>query len=180
MNKTIVPLLVALVVATNHCLASASDSKTLPAKLDVVPGYAGIPFGAPFPSSRFQLEENRGAVKVYTKKGQHLQMGPASLDAVLYYAFQGKFYGVAFHTKDGEDSMELGNVLTSAFGKGKKESQGGPSISWSGNKVGLLYEVNTSTGEGNAFLFDESIHDSVLSEQAASAQSAALKLIQGN
>ena len=180
MRQHIAPLLVALLVAASHCTASATENKALPASPDAVSGYAGIHFGAPFPASSFQLEENRGAVKVFTKKGQCLQLGPASLDAVLYYTFQGKFYGVAFHTKDGEDSMELGNVLANAFGRGKKENHDGPSINWSGKNVGVIYEVNTSTGEGNAFLFDESIHDAVLGEQSASAQSAALKLIQGN
>ena len=178
MRQHIAPIVVALLVAASHC--TAAETKALPANPDAVTGYAGIRFGAPFPASRFQLEANRGAVKVYTKKGQCLQMGPASLDAVLYYSYQGKFYGVAFHTKDGEDSMGLGNVLADAFGKGKKENQGGPSISWSGKNVGVLYEVNTSTGEGNEFIFDESIHDAVIGEQSSSAQTAALKLIQGN
>jgi hypothetical protein len=149
------------------------------ANLDKVPGFGGMAFGAEFPAKGYELEQDRGALKLYKKTGEKLLVGPALLETVLYYVFEGKFYGVAFHTDDGQDSLALKSILINAFGMGENSSDEGPTTVWISKKNGALFDLNTSTGDGSAFLFDMKLHDACLAEQSASAKAAAQQLIQG-
>ncbi len=149
------------------------------ANLDKVPGFGGVAFGAEFPTKGFKLEQDRGALKLYKKTGETLLVGPALMEAVIYYVFEGKFYGVAFHTNDGQDSLALKNILVNAFGTGENSTDEGPGTVWIAKKNGALFDLNQSTGDGSAFLFDLKIHDAVLAGQSASEKAAAQQLIQG-
>lgn len=149
------------------------------ANLDKVPGFGGVEFGAAFSTEGFEVEQDRGALKIYRKSGEKLLMGPALLETILYYVFEGKFYGVAFHTNDGQDSLSLKSVLINAFGFGENSADEGPATVWLGKKNGALFDLNTSTGDGSAFLFDMKLHDACLAEQSASAKTASQQLIQG-
>jgi hypothetical protein len=172
-------LLSAAFLVSSIASVTASDNKAGLANLNKVTSYGGMNFGSKFPAWRFQIEQDRGELKIYRKTGQNHLMGPVHLEEVLYYAFQGKFYGVAFHTDDGENSALLHTILVDAFGAGKKESHGGASMNWSGDKIGLIFDENYSTGQANAFLFDERLHEACLAYQESAAQDAALSLIQG-
>lgn len=149
------------------------------ANLDKVPGFGGVLFGAEFPTKGFEAEQDRGALKIYKKVGEKLLVGPALLEDVLYYVFNGKFYGVALHTNDGQDSLALKSILINAFGMGENSADGGPTTVWVSKKNGALFDLNTSTGDGSAFVFDMKLHDACLAEQSASAKAAAQQLIQG-
>ncbi|MEI8292489.1 MAG: hypothetical protein WCG66_00715 [bacterium] len=147
--------------------------------LDKMPGFEGISFGADFPAKDFKLEQDRGALKIYRKSHDKILMGPALLEAVLYYVFEGKFYGVALHTDDGQDSLALKGILVNAFGTGVDSEDNGPSTIWMAKDRGALFDLNTSTGEGSAFIFDHKLHNACLAEQSQASQSAAKQLIQG-
>ncbi|HEY5793028.1 MAG TPA: hypothetical protein VIS74_07005 [Chthoniobacterales bacterium] len=151
------------------------------AKLDAVPGYGGIAFGGEIAKSKdsLVLEQDRGPLKIYKKKGETLLLGPALLETVLYYFYEGKLYGVAFHTNDGQDSVNLKSILHSAFGPGVNSAEGGPSTIWLGKKVGALFELNTSTGDASAFLFDQAAHDAYLKYESDAGQKAAELLLKG-
>lgn len=151
------------------------------AKLDAVPGFRGLAFGTDFATVKkgFEVEQDRGPLVIYKKSGEKLALGPVLLETVLYYVFEGKFYGVALHTNDGQDSLNLQSVLIAAFGPGKTSAQSGPGMLWLGRKVGAIFEVNTSTGDGNAFLFDQSLHDAYLKSESAAAAKAASALLKG-
>ena len=157
--------------------AEADAAKTL--IVDEVPGYGGVKFGATLPDSGFTLEQDRGKVKIYVKKGETLLMGPALLETVLYYVLDGKLYAVAFHTNDGQDSLALKSVFINGFGQGEDSKDGSPTTVWIGKKNGLIFDLNTSTGDGSAFLFDHKLHDLYLADQSDTAKAAAQKLIQG-
>ncbi len=147
--------------------------------LEKLTGFGGMKFGEEFVAKGFDVEQDRGALKIYRKPGEKLLMGPAMLETVLYYVFDGKFYGVAFHTNDGQDSMSLKSILINAFGFGENEADGGPSTVWLSKTNGAIFDLNQSTGDGSAFLFDMKLHDACLAEQSASAKSAAAQLIEG-
>ena len=136
-------------------------------------------FGAGFSAKGFKLEQDRGALKLYKKTGEKLLFGPALLETVIYYVFEGKFYGVAFHTNDGEDSLALKNILIDAFGTGENSTDEGPGTIWIAKKNGALFDLNQSNGDGCVFLFDLKLHDACLTDQAAAEQAAAKQLIQG-
>lgn len=147
--------------------------------LDKVPGYGGLKFGADFSTKGFKLEQDRGALKLYKKTDEKLLIGPAVLEAVIYHVYDGKLYGVAFHTNDGQDSLALKSILINAFGTGQNSADDGPSTIWLAKKNGVLFDINQSNGDGSVFLFDQKLHDAVLADQAAAAQAAAQQLIQG-
>jgi hypothetical protein len=147
--------------------------------LDKVPGYGGLEFGAEFAKKGFVIEQDRGALKIYKKTGEKLLLGPAMLETILYYVYEGKLYGIAFHTNDGQDSLALKDILINAFGTGENSADEGPSTVWIAKKNGALFDLNPTTGDSSVFLFDLKIHDTVLAAQDASAKSAAQQLIQG-
>lgn len=149
------------------------------AKLDGVPGFGGIAFGAEFSAKGFEIEQDRGSLKLYKKTGGKNALGPVLLETIIYYVFEGKFYGVAFHTNDGQDTLNLMSLLESAFGPGQSSAEEGPSTIWIGKKVGVLSEINTATGDGNAFLFDVALHDAFLKYESEAVQKAAAKLLKG-
>ena len=147
--------------------------------LDKVPGYGGVAFGATFSTKGFKLEQDRGALKLYKKTGEKLLFGPAILETVLYYVFDGKFYGVAFHTNDGQDSLALKNILIDAFGTGENSTDEGPGTIWIAKKNGALFDLNQSNGDASVFIFDLKLHDACLADQTAAEQATAKQLIQG-
>jgi hypothetical protein len=150
------------------------------AALDGLKGYGGLTFGSDASASKdLEIEQDRGPLKIYKKKGEKLQLGPVLLDTVLYYFYDGKLYGVALHTDDGQDSLNLKNVLTFAFGAGQDSADGGPSTVWMGKTNGALFELNTSSGEASAFLFDIKAHDAFLKYESEAAQKAASQLVKG-
>jgi hypothetical protein len=156
-----------------------ADNQAKLASLDKMPGYAGIAFGADFQAKDFEIEQDRGALKIYRQSEEPVLIGPALVNDVLFHVFEGKFYGVAFHTNDGQDSLALKGVLVNAFGTGTDAADYGPSTIWIGKDRGALFDLNTATGEGSAFIFDHTLHNKVLTQQSKASQSAAQQLIQG-
>lgn len=159
---------------------SKEDSPTNIVQLDAVKGYGGLAFGSDFSSAKdLEVEQDRGPLKIYKKKGEKLMIGPALLETILYYYYEGKLYGVAFHTNDGQDTLNLKGIFAFAFGDGQDSDDSGPSTIWIGKKNGALFDVNTSTGDGSAFLFDIKLHDAYLKYETEAAQKAASQLIKG-
>ena len=159
---------------------SKEDSPTNIAQLDAVKGYGGLAFGSDFSSAKnLVLEQDRGPLKLYKKKDEKLVIGPVLLETILYYYFEGKLYGVAFHTNDGQDTLNLKGIFAFAFGEGQDSDDSGPSTIWIGKKNGALFDVNTSTGDGSAFLFDHKLNDACLKYETEASQKAAEQLIKG-
>lgn len=156
-----------------------ADNQAKLANLDKMPGYLGIAFGGAFSGEGFEIEQDRGALKIYRQSEEPTLIGPALVKDVLFHVFEGKFYGVAFHTNDGQDSLALKGVLVNAFGTGTDAADYGPSTIWIGKDRGALFDLNTATGEGSVFIFDHTLHNKVLTEQSKASQSAAQQLIQG-
>jgi hypothetical protein len=87
-------------VSTSGSLGKQPNQKPAapeqPTKLDATTGFRGQNFGTSF--SDFQgltLEKDEGDLKLYTKKDENLQLGPAKLETVVYHFFQDKFFAVS-------------------------------------------------------------------------------------
>jgi len=159
---------------------SKEDSPTNFAQLDAVKGYGGLAFNSDFSAAKdLVVEQDRGPLKIYKKKGEKLIIGSALLETILYYYYEGKLYGVAFHTNDGQDTLNLKSIFAFAFGDGQDSDDSGPSTIWIGKKNGALFDVNTSTGDGSGFIFDHKLHDAYLKYETEAAQKAAGQLIKG-
>lgn len=161
--------------------AQQKDEAEYLAKLDAVPGFGGITFGADLGSFKkdLKVEQDRGPLVIYKKDDANLKFGSALLDEVLYYFYEGKFYGVAFHTDDGQDTLALKEVFQFAFGPGQSPGDSAPTTVWIGKKNGAIFDINLSSGEGSAFIFDQKIHDQYLKYQSEAAEKAAAALLKG-
>ena len=184
--------LLSLSLAAAGCVTSialAQDDPSKPTKdnpptnfaaVDGLKGFGGLAFGSDFSAAKdLEIEQDRGALKIYKKKGEKLLFGPALLETVLYYYYEGKLYGVALHTEDGQDSIALKTILHYAFGQGQESADEGPSTIWIAKKNGVLFDLNTSSGEASAFLFDIKAHDAYLKYESEAAEKAASQLVKG-
>ena len=165
---------------------SQQDSKALAeaqaaglAKLDGVKGYGGLEFGSEFSKAKDQLviEQDRGPLKLYKKKKENLLIGTALMETILYYYYEDKLLGIPFPTPHRQDSLALKSVFHTAFGPGEDSVDDGPSTIWIGKKVGALFDLNPSTGESSAFVFDHKIHDAYLNYENTANQKAADQLL---
>ena len=149
--------------------------------MDAIPGYGGITFGTELAKVKdsLVLEQDRGALKIYKQKTPTLTLGPVILETVLFYFYEGKLYGVALHTNDGQDSLNLESIFHFAFGSGQSSADEGPSTVWIGKTNGALFEINTSTGDGSAFIFNAAAHDAFLKYESEANQKAADQLLKG-
>jgi hypothetical protein len=156
---------VAILVPTVSVSTAAGPSKRSgpaqqPTKLDTLTGFRDQKFGTPF--SEFQgltVEKDEGDVKLYSKKDDQLVLGPARLQAIVYYFFQDKFYAVSLHTEDRADTLDLLRVAVSAFGPGSQESNAKDELdqSWLGKNAEAFFNVNPKTEEGSLLIRDGAI-----------------------
>jgi hypothetical protein len=87
--------------------------------LDYKNGFRGTKFGSP--SSAIQglsLTTQRGALKIYQKSGDTLNIGDCQLDKILYHFVDDKFMGVSIFPKDTDDGKTLLEIFEIAFGTG--------------------------------------------------------------
>jgi hypothetical protein len=150
-------ILATAVTASDAADSGKRSSTHQSSKLDTITGFRDQKFGTPF--SDFQgltIEKDEGDVKLYSKKDDNLALGPAKLQAVIYYFFQDKFYGVSLHTEDRDDTLFLLRVAISAFGPGTHDSNTKDDLdqSWIGKNGEAFYNVNPKTEEGSLFIRD--------------------------
>jgi hypothetical protein len=151
-------ILVPALTDSNAAESSKRSATTQqPSKLDTITGFRDQKFGTPF--SDFQgltIEKDEGDIKLYSKKDDNLALGPAKLQAVIYYFFQDKFYAVSLHTEDRDDTLYLLRVAISAFGPGTHNSKLKDDLdqTWIGKNGEAFYNINPKTEEGSLYIRD--------------------------
>ena len=148
-------------------------------KLDTTTGFRGQKFGTSF--SEFQgltLDKDEGDLKLYTKKGENLQLGPVKLETVVYHFFQGKFFGVSLHTQDRENTLGLLRIAVAAFGAGNWRANAKDDLdqTWLGKTIEAFFAVNPKTEEGSLFIRDNQIGSEVEAYQEKLTNDAANEL----
>jgi hypothetical protein len=138
--------------------------------------FLGLKLGAPITEiSGLDLTEDRGKMKVYTKKDDATKLGPAMLSEMVYYAYDGKLLGVAVHTDNGIDSSLLLRVLEAAYGSGDQPDQQSPTFYWDGKTATVRFTLNEDTGESETMVSSKELSDAAdandkkLVEEAAKA-----------
>ena len=87
--------------------------------LDYKNGFRGVKFGSPASAiSGLSLSRDQGAMKIYVKSGDMLNIGEAQLDKILYHFVDDKFVGVSLFPKDADDGKALLQIFEIAFGSG--------------------------------------------------------------
>lgn len=129
----------------------AASQPGSPAYLDALDGFRGVKFGSEF--SKFTdlvVDQDRGKLKLYTKKGENLTFGLAKLTTIVYHFFDGKFYGVSLHATDIADTRTLVAIASTGMGAGEKLD--GLNTIWQGETCWAQLSQNPSTGEGTLFI----------------------------
>jgi hypothetical protein len=87
--------------------------------LDYRNGFRGVKFGSPASAiSGLSLTRDAGAMKIYQKSGEVLNIGDCQLDKILYHFVDDKFMGVSLFPKDADDGKALLGIFEIAFGTG--------------------------------------------------------------
>jgi hypothetical protein len=155
----------------------APDKPAPPSHLAATRGFMGSNFGIPFSSFEgLELDEDRGPLKLYTKEGDLDMLGPVQVAEVVYYFFNDKFYGVAIHVEDGQDSANLLRILQLAYGYGSQGDPEVPTYYWAGNPVSVRFEINPNNGDGDAFIYDNKVDNDYLEYEKKACEEAAAKL----
>jgi len=86
--------------------------------LDYKNGFRGVAFGTSVKDFKnLEVYRDRGAVKVYRKTDEDLNIGTSSVTNITYIFVHDKFYAVTMHA-DGRNGANLLKVFQAAFGAG--------------------------------------------------------------
>jgi hypothetical protein len=116
--------------------------------------------------SEFQgltLDKDEGDLKLYTKKDENLQLGPAKLQTIVYHFFQDKFFAVSLHTENRDNTLRLLRVAQKAFGLGDWRANAKDDLdrTWQGKTAQAFFNVNPKSEEGSLILRDNQIGSEV-------------------
>jgi hypothetical protein len=144
-------------------------------RLDATNGFRGMKFGADS-TAGLTLYQDRGALKLYTKSGEALKIGPVILEQVVYYFLDGKLYGVGLFTNDGQDSQLLLRIATFAWGTPAQDGPDGSNLFWSGRQANARFSFNTAGGQGELFISSNAMQQAFLDYVAKSVYDGAKEL----
>jgi hypothetical protein len=129
-------------------------------KLDTLTAFRGQKFGTSFADFQgLTIEKDEGDIKLYSKKDENLVLGPAKLEAIIYYFFQDKFYAVSLHTQDRDNTLDLLRVAIAAFGPGDRDSNAKDELdqSWIGKNAEAFFNVSPKSEEGSLLIRDNAL-----------------------
>lgn len=169
-------LAASLVLSSAVIAQDAPTGKVNPgtvAYLDSLNGFRGVAFGTEFGKfTGLAVDQDRGKLKLYTKKGEDLALGLAKLSTVVYHFFDSKFYGVSLHSTDIADTRTLLAIVNTGFGPGVKLDP--HNTIWQGEKAWAQFSQNPGSGEGTLFIGNCEIAQQLGQyEQQAAAEAAA-------
>jgi hypothetical protein len=145
------------------------------AYLDSLNGFRGVAFGTEFAKfSGLTVDQDRGKLKLYTKKGEDLTLGLAKLGTIVYHFFDGKFYGVSLHAVDIADTRTLLAIVNTGFGAGVKLDPN--NTIWQGQKAWAQFSQNPGSGEGTLFIGNCEIAQQLGQYEQQAAMEAAAQL----
>jgi hypothetical protein len=100
--------------------------------LDYKNGFRGVAFGTSVKDFKnLEVYRDRGAVKVYRKTDEDLNIGTSSVTNITYIFVHDKFYAVSIHA-DGRNGANLLKVFQAAFGSGAHPEGGPTQYFWTG------------------------------------------------
>lgn len=159
----------------------AQDAPTEKAKpgstafLDSLNGFRGVTFGTDFGKfTGLTVDDEQGKVKLYKKKDDDLDIGPADLSEIVYEFYDGKFFGVILYTKDKADSAELLAIATKAFGEGQPIDP--DNTVWEGKTAFAHFSENPMTGEGTFIMANSELSQKASDVEQKSIEEAVSEL----
>jgi len=153
--------------------------------LDYRNGFRGVKFGSPSSAiPGLGVVREQGAMKIYQKSGETLNIGDCQLDKVLYHFVDDKFMGVSIFPKDPDDGKALLQIFEIAFGSGatgKPHADAGEhhehadEFFWKG-KVANARLSYTEAHQAEAWIGNNDLQDAYGKVQKKAAEEAAATL----
>lgn len=143
--------------------------------LDARNGFRGVEFGTDFAKfSGLKVDRDHGKLKMYTKEGDKLSLGLATLEDIVYHFFDGKFYGVSLHAGDKPNGDTLRAIIFTAFGPGQKLDD--HNTLWEGSKAWAELSENPDTGQVTVFIGSNEIAQKLGDYEQKAAEQATSEL----
>jgi hypothetical protein len=156
--------------------SAASTPPPVTEKMAKLSSFQGLKLGSEVSEiPGLDLTEDRGKLKVYTKKNDAEKLGPAMLSEMVYYAYDGKLLGVAVHAENGIDSSLILRILESAYGPAFQPDQQSPTYYWDGETATVRFTLNEDSGESETVVSSKELSEAAdtyeksLVEEAAKA-----------
>jgi hypothetical protein len=153
--------------------------------LDYRNGFRGAKFGSPSSAiPGLSMVREQGAMKIYQKSGETLNIGDCQLDKVLYHFVDDKFMGVSIFPKDPDDGKALLQIFEIAFGSGataKPHADAGEhrehadEFFWKG-KIANARLSYTEAHQAEAWIGNNDLQDAYGKVQKKAAEEAAATL----
>jgi hypothetical protein len=153
--------------------------------LDYRNGFRGVKFGSPSSAiPGLSVVREQGAMKIYQKSGEALNIGDCQLDKILYHFVDDKFMGVSIFPKDPDDGKALLQIFEIAFGSGatgKPHADAGEhhehadEFFWKG-KIANARLSYTEAHQAEAWIGNNELQDAYGKVQKKSAEEAAATL----
>ena len=153
--------------------------------LDYKNGFRGVKFGSPSSAiPGLTVTREQGAMKIYQKSGDTLNLGECQLDKILYHFVDDKLVGVSLFPKDSDDGKALLQIFEIAFGSGAtgkphadsgEHKQHADEFFWKG-KIANARLSFTEAHQAEAWIGNNELQDAYGKIQKKMAEEAAASL----
>lgn len=154
--------------------------------LDHRNGFRGVKFGSPSSAiPGLSLTREQGAMKIYEKSGETLNIGACQLDKILYHFVDDKFMGVSLFPKDADDGKALLDVFEIAFGGGAtgkphadsgEHKQHADEFFWKGKIANARISFSEAAHQAEAWIGNNDLQEAYGKVQKKIAEEAAATL----
>lgn len=124
-------------------------------------GFRGIKWGDDISTLKEMIyvktDPSYGGVKLYSKKGDSLEIGNAKLKFVYYDFWQNKFCGVRISFKGTVNWINLKDIMFEKFGDGAKPNRFMESYLWDGDRSRISLEYKKIQDMGMLWIYSAEI-----------------------
>jgi hypothetical protein len=135
--------------------------------------FRGIAWGTPLSAVQGQMkfDHREGHQDMYTRSGDSMTLGDASLRRMLYVFYQGVFSEVYLASDRGSGGAMIG-AFRSNFGPGYQENPHIDRYLWDGSMAFICLTCNAASLDCEGVIESKAIHNQKIEDDAAAASRA--------
>src|SRR6266851_5723903 len=135
--------------------------------------FRGIAWGTPLSTVQGQMkfDHREGLQDMYTRSGERMTLGDATLRRMLYIFYRGAFSGV-FLASDKASGGAMIGAFRSNFGPGYQENPHIDRYLWDGSVAFIYLTCNTATIDCEGIIESKATHNQKIEDDAAAASRA--------
>ncbi len=123
-------------------------------------GFRGLEWATDFSAVEREMvftaeDSSYGGMQQYTRNKDHLTIGRAKLDRIIYAFWRGKLASVEIFIKGSVNWVDLKRATFEKFGEGFQSNKDIEDYFWSGNISSMLLEYNKISNIGSLYIRSE-------------------------